>query len=36
LPGLRLDDDAPPPAGLVFRKPDRLPVSWHRTHTMSP
>jgi cytochrome P450 len=28
LPDLRLDDDAPPPAGLVFRKPDRLPVSW--------
>ena len=28
LPDLRLDDDAPPPAGLVFRKPERLPVSW--------
>ncbi len=28
LPDLRLDDDAPPPTGLVFRKPDRLPVSW--------
>ena len=28
LPGVRLDDDAPPPTGLVFRKPDRLPVRW--------
>jgi hypothetical protein len=28
LPGLRLDDDAPPPTGLVFRKPERLPVRW--------
>jgi cytochrome P450 len=28
LPDLRLDDDAPPPSGLVFRKPDRLPVHW--------
>jgi len=28
LPDVRLDDDAPPPAGLVFRKPDRLPVHW--------
>jgi cytochrome P450 len=25
---VRLDDDAPPPSGLVFRKPDRLPVRW--------
>lgn len=28
LPGVRLDDDAPPPTGLVFRKPARLPVHW--------
>ena len=28
LPGVRLDDDAPPPTGLVFRKPARLPVRW--------
>jgi cytochrome P450 len=28
LPGVRLDDDAPPPTGLVFRKPERLPVQW--------
>jgi cytochrome P450 len=28
LPDLRLTDDAPPPAGLVFRKPDRLPIHW--------
>jgi cytochrome P450 len=28
LPQLRLADDAPPPTGLVFRKPERLPVRW--------
>jgi cytochrome P450 len=28
LPDVRLDDDAPPPTGLVFRKPERLPVRW--------
>jgi cytochrome P450 len=28
LPDLRLADDAPPPTGLVFRKPERLPVRW--------
>jgi cytochrome P450 len=28
LPGIRLADDAVPPTGLVFRKPDRLPVRW--------
>jgi cytochrome P450 len=28
LPDLRLADDAPGPSGLVFRKPDRLPVRW--------
>ena len=28
LPGLRLAPDAPPPTGLVFRKPERLPVEW--------
>ncbi len=28
LPGVQLDDGAPPPTGLVFRKPDRLPVRW--------
>ena len=28
LPGVRLDDDAPSPTGLVFRKPARLPVRW--------
>jgi cytochrome P450 len=28
LPDLRLDDDAPSPSGLVFRKPERLPVHW--------
>jgi cytochrome P450 len=28
LSDLRLDDDAPPPTGLVFRKPERLPVRW--------
>jgi cytochrome P450 len=28
LPRLRFDDGAPPPTGLVFRKPDRLPVRW--------
>jgi cytochrome P450 len=27
-PGLRLDGDATPPAGLIFRKPRILPVSW--------
>jgi cytochrome P450 len=27
-PGLRLDGDATPPTGVVFRKPKRLPVSW--------
>lgn len=27
-PGLRLDDGATPPTGLIFRKPQRLPVSW--------
>jgi hypothetical protein len=26
FPGLRLAADAPSPTGLVFRKPDRLPV----------
>jgi cytochrome P450 len=25
---VRLDDGAVPPTGLVFRKPDRLPVRW--------
>ena len=28
LPGVRLADGAVPPTGLVFRKPDRLPVRW--------
>jgi len=28
LPDVRLDDDAPPPTGLVFRKSERLPVRW--------
>ena len=27
-PGLRLDPDATPPTGVVFRKPRRLPVTW--------
>ena len=27
-PGLRLDDGATPPTGLIFRKPRTLPVSW--------
>jgi cytochrome P450 len=27
-PRMRLDDDATPPSGVVFRKPKRLPVSW--------
>jgi cytochrome P450 len=27
-PGLRLEADATPPSGVVFRKPKRLPVSW--------
>lgn len=28
FPTVRLDDGAVPPTGLVFRKPDRLPVRW--------
>jgi cytochrome P450 len=28
-PGLRIDGDASPPSGVVFRKPKRLPVAWH-------
>ena len=28
LPRVRLDHDVPPPTGLVFRKPARLPVRW--------
>jgi cytochrome P450 len=28
LPDLRLDEASPPPAGLVFRKPERLDVCW--------
>jgi len=28
LPGLRLAEGTPPPTGLVFRKPERLDVSW--------
>jgi len=28
FPALRLAPDAPPPTGLVFRKPQRLPVEW--------
>jgi cytochrome P450 len=28
LPGVRLAEGAVPPSGLVFRKPDRLPVRW--------
>ncbi len=28
LPAVRLADGAVPPTGLVFRKPDRLPVRW--------
>ena len=28
FPSLRLAPDAPAPTGLVFRKPDRLPVAW--------
>jgi cytochrome P450 len=27
-PGLRLEPEATPPSGIVFRKPRRLPVSW--------
>ena len=27
-PGLRLDDGATPPTGLIFRKPRTLPVNW--------
>jgi cytochrome P450 len=27
-PGLRLEDGATPPSGVVFRKPRRLPVAW--------
>ena len=27
-PALRVDGDASPPSGVVFRKPKRLPVSW--------
>ena len=27
-PRMRLEDDATPPSGVVFRKPKRLPVSW--------
>lgn len=30
LPGLRLADDRPAPSGLVFRKPERLDVTWDR------
>ena len=29
FPRLRLPADAPPPTGLVFRKPQRLPVEWN-------
>ena len=28
FPRLRLAADAPGPTGLVFRKPERLPVAW--------
>jgi cytochrome P450 len=28
LPDVRLAEGAPPPTGLVFRKPERLPVRW--------
>ena len=28
FPRLRLDEGAPGPSGLVFRKPERLPVVW--------
>jgi cytochrome P450 len=28
-PGLRVDDRATPPTGLVFRKPRALPVAWN-------
>lgn len=28
LPDVRLDPSAPPPAGLVFRKPASMPVTW--------
>ena len=31
FPRLRLPADAPPPTGLVFRKPQRLPVEWGTT-----
>lgn len=29
LPGVRLADGAPPPRGLVFRKPPAVPARWH-------
>ena len=28
LPDLHLDEASPAPSGLVFRKPERLDVSW--------
>ena len=32
-PGLRIEPDATPPTGVIFRKPRRLPVRWDRAES---